>query len=126
MLFHLFADLVLILHLLFIIFVILGGFTVLLWQRMIWIHIPCVIWGVLLEINSWICPLTYIENYFRRSAGEDSYSIDFIQQYLVPIVYPRGLEPDYQIILGILLVLINIIIYLFIWYQSRLVSNRSK
>lgn len=125
MFYHLLADLVVILHLIFIIFVIFGGLTVLLWQRIIWIHIPCVVWGILLEINSWICPLTYLENYFRKSAGKEDYSTGFIQQYLVPIVYPRGLEPDFQVILGLLLIIINIIIYLFIWYQLKMGTNRS-
>ncbi|MBI4006486.1 MAG: DUF2784 domain-containing protein, partial [Gammaproteobacteria bacterium] len=90
------------------------------WKRLIWIHLPCVIWGALLEFRGWICPLTYLENYLRGAAGADGYSGDFIAHYLLPIVYPSGLTTTFQIILGIAMLAINLVIYSYIlWCLHR-------
>lgn len=105
------ADLTLILHFLFILFVIFGGLFVFKWNRVIWLHVPCAIWGALLEINRWICPLTYLENYFRKQAGTSGYSGGFIEYYLLPVIYPTGLTANTQIMLGIVVIVINLIIY---------------
>jgi hypothetical protein len=109
------ADLVLIAHLLFIVFVIFGGLIVLKWHRAIWLHIPCAIWGALIEFFGCICPLTYLENYFRQAGNADSYEGGFIQHYLVPVIYPAGLTTGIQILLGVIVVAINLVIYYFIW-----------
>jgi len=109
------ADLVLIAHLLFIVFVIFGGLIVLKWHRTMWLHIPCAIWGVLIEFFGWICPLTYLENYFRRAGNASSYEGGFIQHYLMPIIYPQGLTTGIQILLGVIVVAINLVIYYYVW-----------
>ncbi|RKZ47507.1 MAG: DUF2784 domain-containing protein [Gammaproteobacteria bacterium] len=109
------ADLVLIAHLLFIIFVIFGGLIVLKWHRAMWLHIPCAIWGALIEFFGWICPLTYLENYFRQLGNGGSYEGGFIQHYLMPIIYPQGLTTGIQILLGVIVAVINLVIYYFVW-----------
>ncbi len=114
---QLLADLTLITHLLFIIFVILGALLVIKWRWLIWIHLPCAIWGALLEINYWICPLTHLENYFRRQANEAGYTGGFIEHYLIPIIYPPGLTPGLQLAIGIFVILINFVIYGFITWK---------
>ena len=109
------ADIVLIVHALFIVFVIFGGLSVLKWRKAIWIHIPCVVWGVLIELFGGICPLTYLENYFRVIGYGDSYESSFIQHYLLPIIYPPGLTTNIQILLGVIVIAINLIIYSIVW-----------
>ena len=117
MLYKLLADLTLIMHLLFILFVILGGLIALKTNLVIWIHLPCAIWGVLLEINYWICPLTHLENYFIQRANEIGYKGGFIEHYLVPVIYPPGLSPGLHLVIGIFVILINLIIYGFILFK---------
>jgi hypothetical protein len=116
------ANLTLIIHLLFIVFVVFGAFLVIKWNLLILLHIPCVIWGALLEINQWICPLTYIENHFRYLSGKAGYTGGFIEYYLLPVVYPAGLTPDIQIVLGIFILFTNLLIYGFIifsWHKTK-------
>lgn len=109
------ADLVLIIHTLFIVFVIFGGLFVLKWHKAMWFHIPCAIWGVFIELFGWICPLTYLENYFRGSGDASHYESSFIQHYLLPVIYPPGLTTDIQILLGVIVIVINLIIYSIVW-----------
>ena len=109
------ADFVLVIHTLFIVFVVFGGLIVLKWHRIIWIHIPCVIWGALIEFFGWVCPLTYLENYLLELGNANSYEGSFIQHYLIPIVYPSGLTTDIQILLGTGVIVINLFIYYIIW-----------
>ncbi len=109
------ADFVLVIHTLFIVFVVFGGLIVLKWHRIIWFHIPCVIWGALIEFFGWICPLTYLENYLLELGNANSYEGSFIQHYLIPIVYPSGLTTDIQILLGSAVIVINLFIYYIIW-----------
>ena len=114
------ADIVLVVHLLFIIFVLFGGLIVLKWHKVIWAHIPCVIWGVLIEIFGWVCPLTYLENYFREIGNANYYESSFIQHYLLPIIYPPGLTIDIQILLGVFVIMINLVIYYVVWRHQKI------
>jgi len=119
MLYTLLADLMLLLHAAFILFVVLGGVLV-LWRRVIaWFHLPCALWGVLIEFKGWICPLTYLENDLRHAANTSGYTGGFIDHYLVPLVYPSGLTPEIQVLLGLLVLLINVIIYALVWRKIR-------
>ncbi len=113
------ADTVLVIHGLFILFVVLGGLLVFRWRTLIWIHIPCAVYGALLEFFGWICPLTYLENYLRM----DSYEESFIEHYLLPVIYPTALTPSLQIVLGVCVIVINIIIYTLLW-QRRLLAKQ--
>ena len=105
------ADLVVLLHLGFILFVALGGFLVLRWQRLAWVHVPAVIWGALVEIAGWICPLTPLENSLRKAAGDAAYTGGFIEQYIVPIIYPAAMTREMQIGLGAAVIIINLLVY---------------
>jgi len=115
------ADLTLIIHFTFILFVIFGALLFFITTKIIFIHIPAFIWGSYIELTHSICPLTYLENWFLHKANLTTYSEGFIQNYLVPIVYPTNLTKDIQIFLGIALILINIVIYAFIF--SKLKKN---
>ncbi len=108
------ANLTLIIHFAFILFVIFGALLFFASVKIIFIHIPALIWGSYIELTHSICPLTYLENWFLNKANLTIYSEGFIQNYLVPIVYPMNLTKDLQIYLGITLIVVNIIIYGFI------------
>ena len=114
MLFKLGADLLVIVHLGFIGFVVLGGLLLLRWRWLIFIHLPAVIWAALLEFQGWICPLTPLEQSLRRLAGQQGYMGGFIEHYILPVIYPPALEEELQFVLGVLVILINSIIYLLI------------
>lgn len=118
MAYRLLADLVLILHLGFIFFVVLGGLLVLRWRWLIWLHAPCAIWGVVIEFMGWPCPLTPLEKHLRRLGGGEAYQGDFIEHYLTSIIYPDGLSRGTQVLLGIAVLLINTIIYIH-FFRSR-------
>ena len=108
------ADLILIIHFTFVLFVVFGALLIFASIKIIFIHIPAVIWGSYIELTNSICPLTYLENWFLHKANLTTYSEGFIQNYLVPIVYPMNLTNDLQIYLGIALIVLNIIVYVLI------------
>ena len=108
------ADLTLIIHFAFILFVIFGALLFFITTKIIFIHIPAFIWGSYIELTHSICPLTYLENWFLYKANLTTYSEGFIQNYLVAIVYPANLTEDLRIYLGITLIIINTIFYGFI------------
>ena len=115
------ADLILIIHFTFILFVVFGALLLFASIKIIFIHIPAVIWGSYIELTNSICPLTYLENWFLHKANLTTYSEGFIQNYLVPIVYPMNLTKDLQIYLGIALIVLNIIVYVLI--INKLIKN---
>jgi hypothetical protein len=104
------ADLILALHLVFVLFVVLGGLLVLRWPRIAWLHIPAAIWGVLIEYTGWICPLTPLENALRTRGGEAGYNGGFIEHYIQPL-YPAGLTRSTQVVLGTLVLVLNLTAY---------------
>lgn len=113
------ADLLVILHLGFICFVLFGGLLVLKWRWLLWVHIPAVIWGVLIEFQGWICPLTPLEMWFRQAGGEAGYTGGFVEHYILPIIYPAGLTWNIQWQLGLLVIVINLFIYGWIIKKRR-------
>ena len=108
------ANLTLIVHFAFILFVVFGALLFFVVKKIVFIHIPAFIWRSYIELTHSICPLTYLENWFLHKANLTAYSEGFIQNYLMPIVYPMSLTKNLQIYLGITLIVINMIIYGFI------------
>lgn len=102
---------VVLVHLLFIVFVLLGGLLVVRWHGLVWLHLPAVAWGVVVEVLHLQCPLTPLENSLRRAAGEAGYSGGFIEHYLLAIIYPAGLTPQIQLWLGAVVMLVNALVY---------------
>ena len=111
MLYRLAADLLVLLHFGFILFVVAGGGLVLKWPRIAVLHLPAVIWGALIEYQGWICPLTPLENRLRAAGGAAGYPGGFIEHYLIPVIYPPGLTPNVRFVLGTFVVLINLVFY---------------
>lgn len=108
---RLLADLVLLLHAAFVLFVVLGALLVLRWPRVAWVHVPAALWGACIEFAGWICPLTPLENHWRRLAGEEGYAGGFVEHYVFPVLYPDGLTRNAQLVLGALVLLINVVVY---------------
>jgi hypothetical protein len=108
---RLLADLVVLLHALFIVFVVAGGLLVWRWPRIAWLHLPAAAWGAGIELFGGICPLTPLENQLRIAAGEAGYAGGFIGRYLLPVIYPEDLGRELQLLLGIGVLLVNTVIY---------------
>jgi len=108
------ADLALIVHFAFILFVVFGALLFFILKKIIYIHFPALIWGIYIEFTHSVCPLTYVENWFLQKANLNTYPESFIQNYLIPIIYPSSLTNSQQMYLAIALIIINIIIYGFI------------
>jgi len=105
------ADLVVVLHLTFVLFVLLGALLVLRWPLLAWLHLPAAIWGVLIEYTGWLCPLTPLENSLRDRGGEAGYSGGFIPHYIQPVLYPAGLTRGVQVALGSAVLILNFAAY---------------
>lgn len=113
------ADLVVLLHFAFIVFVVAGGLLVLRWPRIAWAHLPAAAWGAGIILVGGICPLTPLERALRRASGEAGYEGGFIDHYLMPLIYPVGLTRDVQIVLGMLVVGVNLCVYAVVLMRRR-------
>lgn len=113
------SDFVLLVHFAFIVFVLAGGFLLLRWPRLVWLHFLAIVWGVFTEVTGWICPLTPLENHFRVLAGGNAYHTGFIERYLLPLVYPAGLTPAIQMTLAAVVIVFNIVVYSWIVLERK-------
>ncbi len=111
MLYRLLADLTVLVHAAFILFALGGGLLALRWPRIVWLHLPAVIWAAFIEFTGRICPLTPLENHYRELAGETGYAGDFIDHYVLPVIYPAGLTRGVQFWLGVVVLVVNVIAY---------------
>lgn len=113
--YRLLADAVLLAHLAFILFVVLGGLAVLRWHRLAWLHLPMVLWAAWVEFFDWTCPLTPLESRLRQLGGEAGFGGDFIDHYLTAAIYPDGLTRQAQLALGLFVLLVNAAVYWRLW-----------
>ena len=119
MIYGLLADLVVLVHLSFVLFAVFGGFAVYRWRRILILHLAAVVWAVLVEVFGLLCPLTPLENRFRRMAGQEGYETDFIDRYIMQLLYPENLTRETQILLGCAVLAINVLVYAFLWKRVR-------
>jgi len=113
------ADAVLVLHLAFIAFVVLGGFLVLRWPKLAWVHAPAVIWGIIITSIGGVCPLTPLEKYFILHGGGEAYQGGFIAHYLTSVIYPEGMTRNTQVVLSLLLLAFTAFVYWRVWKHYR-------
>lgn len=116
--YRLLADLLVLAHGLFVLFVVSGGLLALRWRKVAWLHLPAAAWGGLIELQGWICPLTYLENHFRRLGSESGYAVPFITRYIEPVLYPPGVTRQTQILMGLAVLLGNALLYGCLWRRS--------
>ncbi|MCS6996200.1 MAG: DUF2784 domain-containing protein [Casimicrobiaceae bacterium] len=117
--FSLAADLVLIVHLAFIVFVLVGGFFLAERRRLRWLHLAAVAWAVAISVFGWTCPLTPLENALLARAGEATYEGGFVARYLLPIIYPDALTPEVQHLMAATVVAINLLAYGRAWLRTQ-------
>ena len=119
------ADAVVVLHLGFVIFVVLGGLLVLRRRWVMWLHLPAAAWGALIEFAGWICPLTPLEKWLRREGGLGGYQGGFVEHYILPLLYPSALTRTVQLVLGAGVIVVNLLIYWRVWQQNRVSHRRT-
>lgn len=113
------ADLVLVCHFAFVLFVAGGALLVWRWPRLAWLHLPCVVWGVLVMFSGWICPLTPLESALRGRAGGAGIGPSFTEHYLLPLIYPAALTRAMQIGFGLAALAINVLGYALLLARRR-------
>ena len=122
MIYRILADAVMVMHLVFVLFVVFGGLLALRWRRVVWLHIPALFWGALIEFMGWPCPLTPLEVRLRRLGGEAGYEGGFIEHYAGSLLYAEGLTREIQIALGIGLLVFNAVVYVAVyrrWWRRK-------
>ncbi|GMQ87068.1 MAG: DUF2784 domain-containing protein [Gammaproteobacteria bacterium] len=119
MFYQLAADAIVLIHFGFILYVVLGGLLSYKWLYLSWLHLPAVIWGVVMSLAGWICPLTPLENKLRAASGGGRYSSGFIEHYILPVIYPAGLDRELQTAMGIALLVVNALVYLGLIIRDR-------
>ncbi len=117
--YRLLADFVVLLHLAFILFAVLGGILVIWWRKAFWLHLPAVAWAAWIEFSGRICPLTHLENWLLVKGGLGAYHGDFIANYIMPIVYPANLTREIQITLAIIVIMVNGVIYGYVIMRKK-------
>lgn len=118
-----FADLVVMAHAAFIVFVLFGGLLALKWPWIMRLHLPAAAWGAIVEFSGWLCPLTPLEHWLRRQAGQGSTDGDFVVRYLSPVLYPVDLTRDIQVVLGLIVLVINGAVYGWLWMKRPMASG---
>ena len=119
MLYRLAAEAVLLLHLAFIVFALLGAAFAARRRWLVLVHLPAAAWGFFVELTGRICPLTYAENFLRIKAGQSGYTESFIEHYLLAALYPAGLTREVQFVLAGVVIVINVAIYAWLFYSRR-------
>lgn len=119
MIYRTLADLTLLAHFAFVLFVVLGGLLLFRCPRLAWVHVPLAMWGILVELAGWTCPLTPLENHFRRLGGEVGYHEGFVEHYVVSLLYPRGYTRPVGVVLGLAVLGINLVVYTLAWHHRR-------
>jgi uncharacterized protein DUF2784 len=120
---NLLADIVVVFHFAFVLFVVLGGLLVLRWRWVAYLHVPAALWGALIEFAGWVCPLTPLEKSLRTAAGGATYQGDFVEHYILPVLYPSALTRNIQLLLGCLVLTLNLGIYGYLLRRSA--ENRT-
>ena len=113
------ATLVVLIHMAFVTFVVAGGVLALRWPRVAWVHLPAALWGAVIALVGWICPLTPFENWLRVRGGATPYDTGFLEHYLLPVLYPVAMTRGLQIATGAFVVLVNALVYWRVFRRSR-------
>lgn len=109
--YQLLADLVLLLHAAFVLFAMFGGLLAIRYPKVVWFHLPALLWGVIVQWANLICPLTPLENMLRLRGGEETYAGAFIEHYVTLLLYPDALTLELRYVLGFVLIAVNVAVY---------------
>lgn len=111
MLYRLAADSVMVFHILFVLFVVAGGFAAWKWRWLVWLHVPAAVWGAVAELGQIVCPLTPLENELRIRAGLEGYTGGFVDHTLGSLLYPQSLTAGAQTLFGCIVIGVNAVAY---------------
>jgi hypothetical protein len=111
------AILVLILHALFILWIILGALITRHRPLLRLLHIASLIWGIITELTLWPCPLTLLENWLEAKAGVQPYNGGFLLHYLDKLVYP-DISTTLLTIAGVFVCALNLAIYVWDYFAG--------
>src|SRR5437762_382 len=125
MVYGLIADLVLVAHFAYVVFTVFGGLLAIRWRWLIWVHFPTVCWGIILQWADLSCLLTPLENYLRQAAGEGGYSGGFIEHYISIVLYPEYLPIELRYLLGLIVLVVNVPIYIYLFKTRSRTAYRS-
>ena len=114
--YELLAKIVLLTHLLFIFFVVIGALSYFINPKFLNLHLPALAWGLYIQFTNTICPLTYLENWLLIKGQASFYDGGLIEHYIMRIVYPEGINSNIQMILGFVLIILNLLLYALIYY----------
>jgi hypothetical protein len=109
------------LHLIFILWVVFGAAFTRGRPALRWLHLSSIIWGILIEILPWTCPLTWAENWLESRAGVAPYQGGFLLHYLDALVYPN-IPPSLLTGFGVAVGVINLSIYAMRFHHRRVVG----
>ncbi len=112
------ATAVVLLHMAFVAFVVLGGLLALRWPRVAWVHVPAALWGAVIALVGWVCPLTPFENWLHVQGGQSPYTTGFLEHYLLPILYPVAMTRHLQLATGVFVVGLNALVYWRVFRRS--------
>ena len=101
---------VLLLHTLFIVWVIFGALVTRNRPVLRALHVASLIWGILTELTAWPCPLTLLENWLEARAGVEPYQGGFLLHYLDRLVYP-DISVTVLVTVGMLVCMVNLAFY---------------
>ena len=124
--YRLLADLIVIVHFAFLLFVVAGGVVTLRWPKVAWVHLPAALWGALIELFGWACPLTPLEVELRHRGGEAAYTGGFVAHYVMSVLYPEGLTRAIQVALGVLVLAFNGVLYAVWAARARRARTRAR
>ena len=118
------ADLIVGLHVSFVLFVVFGGFLLWRWPRLAYLHVPAFLWGAGIGMTGRICPLTNLENDLRNQGAAAGYPKSFVEHYIMPLLYPERLFPGQFPIagffwIGVFVLVLNGLIYWRLWFKHR-------
>lgn len=119
MIYRVMADVLVVLHLAFVIYAIGGGLLAFRWGWTVIVHLPAMLWGVVVESMGWVCPLTPMEIELRHAAGLAGYQGGFVDHYVLPILYPGDLGRSAHLLLGVALLGFNLVVYLLLLRRWR-------
>lgn len=122
MIYQIAADLILIFHFCFVLFALFGGLLILRWRGVIWLHLPALIWGIIVQVFVLTCPLTPLENRFRELGGETGYSGGFVEYYISLILY-HSLSHWLHLLIGLILIMINLMVYYYVFFRHKSLKN---
>jgi Protein of Unknown function (DUF2784) len=108
---HLAIAAVILLHLVFIATVVLGALLLWRWPRLVWVQLPVFLWGAVVNLQGWPCPLTTLENALRAHGGLAPYPESFVSHYLLPRGVAQAAGRHTELAIGLFVVVVNLVVY---------------